>query len=167
MTLRSVHERPEAINLHEPERPQNRIEADAQVEKVERQQAQAVDVEGRRVHVVLAQLGGVGLQHAVLQVAGAKVEQDVDQVEKVGEVVEAEPDQQRLAVDLLEREAVDDDPEVVEERQRHDHRPVVAQAAGRIEHERPFRRGLSMGRCSAHRTADLPAATNDTENDEN
>lgn len=78
------------------------------------------------------------------------MEKDVDQVEKVGKVVEAEPDQQRLAVDLLEREAVDDDPEVVEERQRHDHRPVVAETAGRIEYKSPFGRGLSMGRGSAH-----------------
>lgn len=134
----AVHERPEAINLDEAERAQDRIEADAQVEEVERQQAQAVDVERRRVHVVLPQLCRVGLQHAVLQIAGAEVKKDVDQVEKVGEVVEAKPHQQRLAVDLLERKAIDDDPEVVEKGQRHDHRPIIAETAGGIEHKRPF-----------------------------
>lgn len=42
-----------------------------------------------------------------------------------------------LTVDFAEREPVDDHPEVVEERQRDDHVPVVAQLAGGVEHERP------------------------------
>lgn len=42
-----------------------------------------------------------------------------------------------LTVDLAEREPVDDHPEVVQERHGHDHVPVVAQLAGRVEYERP------------------------------
>lgn len=77
MPLGSVHERPEAVYLDETEGAQDGVEPDGQVEKVERQQAQAVDVERGGVHVVRAQLGRVRLQHAVLQVARAEVEQDV------------------------------------------------------------------------------------------
>uniref|UniRef100_A0A182FCK8 Uncharacterized protein n=1 Tax=Anopheles albimanus TaxID=7167 RepID=A0A182FCK8_ANOAL len=135
--LRPIHERPEPVDLDEPERAQDRVEADREVQEVERQQTQAVDVEGGRVHVVLPELGRVRLQHTVLEVAGPEVEQYVDEVQEVGEVVKAEPHHDRLAVDLLEREPIDDDPEVVQERHRHHHRPVVAEAAGRIEHERP------------------------------
>lgn len=95
--LRSVHEGPEAVDLDEAEGAQDGVEADGQVEEVQRQQAQAVDVEGGGVHVVRAQLARVRLQHAVLQVARAEVEQDVGQVQEVGEVVQREPHDQRLA----------------------------------------------------------------------
>lgn len=74
MPLSSVHERPEAVYLDEAERAQNRVEPDGQVEEVQRQQAQAVDVERGRVHIVRSQLGRVRLQYTVLQVARAKVE---------------------------------------------------------------------------------------------
>lgn len=87
----AVHECPEAVDFDQAEWTQDRVEADGQVEEVQRQQAQAVDVEGRRVHIVMSQLGRVGLQHSVLEVAGTKVEHDVREVQEVGQVVQAEP----------------------------------------------------------------------------
>lgn len=87
MPLRTVHERPEAVYLDEAERAQDRVEADGQVEEVQRQQAQAVDVERGGVHIVRAQLGRVRLQHAVLQVARPEVKQYVRQVKKIRKVV--------------------------------------------------------------------------------
>jgi hypothetical protein len=53
------------------------------------------------------------------------------------------PDDERVPSDLGEAEAEDDDPEVVEEGQGHDHGPVVAEPPGGIEHERPV---ASVGR---------------------
>jgi len=53
--LGAIHEGPEPVDLHQPEAAQDRVEANGQVEKVQRQQAQAVDVEDRRVHVVGAE----------------------------------------------------------------------------------------------------------------
>lgn len=97
MPLGSVHERPEPVYLDEAERAQDRVEPDGQVEEVQRQQTEAVDVEGGGVHVVCAQLGRVCLQHAVLQVTRPEVEQNVRQVQEIREVVQAEPHYQRLA----------------------------------------------------------------------
>lgn len=131
--LGAVHEGPEAIDLHQPEAAQDRVEADGQIEKVQRQQAQAVDVEDRRVHVVGAQLQGVRLEHPILQVAGAEVKEYIDQIQEVGQVVQAEPDRDRAPVDLLEGEAVDYHPEVVQEGHGNHHGPVVAQPPRRIE----------------------------------
>lgn len=85
-----------------------------------------------------AQFTGVRLEDPVLEIAGAKVKKDVDEVQEVGEVIEAEPDRARVQVDLLKGKPIDDDPEIVEEGHGHDHGPVVAEAAGRIEHERPL-----------------------------
>jgi len=53
--LGAIHEGPEPVDLYQPEAAQDRVEANGQVEKVQRQQAQAVDVEDRRVHVVGAE----------------------------------------------------------------------------------------------------------------
>ncbi len=78
---------------------------------------------------------------AYLQVPGAEVHEDVEEVDEIHEVVQAEPDGQGLHGDLSEGEAEDDDPEVVEEGQRHHHGPVVAQPAGRVKHEGPVASG--------------------------
>lgn len=91
MPFSSVHERPEPIDFHYAERPEDRVESDRQVEKVERQQAQTIDVERSRVHVVIAQLGGVRLQHAVLQVPGTEMEKYVDHVQQIAQVIQTEP----------------------------------------------------------------------------
>ena len=74
----------------------------------------------RGVHVVVAEAERVGLEDALLEEAGAHVEHDVEGVEQVGEVVEGEPVELGLLVDLVEAVAVDDDPEVVEEGERDD-----------------------------------------------
>jgi len=63
------------------------------------------------------------------------VEDDVQKVDDVHEVVEREPDEQSVQGDLSEAEPEDDDPEVVEEGERHDHGPVVAKTAGWVEHK--------------------------------
>ena len=64
---------------------------------------------------------------------------------------------EKLTVDLLEGEPVDDDPEVVEEGQRDYHRPIVAESSRRIEDEGPVgRAGLEAPRARLARVA--PAA---------
>lgn len=93
----AVHERPEPVDLHYSERPEDRVEPDGQVQEVERQQAQAVDVERSRVHVVVTQFGRVRLQHTVLQVPRAEVKQYVDHVQQVAQVVQTEPHDDRVA----------------------------------------------------------------------
>ena len=72
-----------------------------------------------------------------LQISCPEVEHNVQQVDEIHEVVEAEPDEDCVPGDLGEGEPEDDHPEVVEEGQGHHHRPVVAEAARRVEHERP------------------------------
>lgn len=52
MAFCAIHERPEAVDLDEAERSENRVEPDGEVEEVQRQQTEAVDVEGGRVHVM-------------------------------------------------------------------------------------------------------------------
>ena len=101
---------------------------------------------------MLAQFVGVGLQDAFVQVAGAEVEGNVQHVDQVAEIVKTEPHDQGIGGDLLEGKAVDEHPKVVEERQRDDHGPIVAEAAGRIEDERPFASAASASlvrRCVA------------------
>ena len=62
VSLGAVKKRQKAIDFHQSKASENRIKAHGQVEKVGRKQTQAVYVEHRAVHVVLAQLFGVGLQ---------------------------------------------------------------------------------------------------------
>jgi len=50
---------------------------------------------------VVTEFGGVRLKDAVLQVARPKVDPNVQQVQKVSRVVEAEPEDQRLAGHFL------------------------------------------------------------------
>jgi len=71
--LGPVHECPEPVDLHYPKRSEDGVEPYGQVEEVQRQQAQAVYVERSRVHVMVAQFGGIRLQHAILQVTRAEV----------------------------------------------------------------------------------------------
>ena len=137
VALRAVQEGPEAVDLHQAEPPEDGAEADGQVQEVQGQQAQQVDVEGGGVGVVDPQLHRVRLQDPVLQVAGPEVEGDVQHVQQVRRVVQREPHRQVLVVDLLEGEAVDDDPEVVEEGHADHAGPPVTQAAGRVEDEGP------------------------------
>jgi len=103
VSLGAVHERPEPVNFDQTERPEDGVEADGQVQKVQRQQTQTVDVERRRVHVVVPQFGRVRLQNAILEVACPKVHRDVQQVQNVRKIVQAKPQQQRLARYFLER----------------------------------------------------------------
>jgi hypothetical protein len=64
---------------------------------------------------VLTHFRGVSLQDAILQVTRSKVKDNVEEIKKVGKVVETEPHEQRLAIYLLECETKNDDPKVVEE----------------------------------------------------
>ena len=72
-----------------------------------------------------------------LKVSGAEVDGDVEDVEEIGEIVEREPDEEVGGADLVEGDAVDDDPKVVEIGEGHDEAPVVAEAPGRVEDEGP------------------------------
>jgi hypothetical protein len=69
---------------------------------------------------VVPQTYRVRLQHTLFQKACAKAEHDVAHVQEVGQIVEREPEVAILGVDLVEREAVNDYPEVVDEGQRDD-----------------------------------------------
>lgn len=79
------------VDFDQPKQAQGWVEADREVQEVQRQQAEAVYVERGGVHVVMAQLGGVGLEDAVFEVACPEVEQDVGRVQEVREVVQTEP----------------------------------------------------------------------------
>ena len=120
VALGAVEERPEAVDLDETEAAKYRVVVKTQIEYVERYEAQAVHVELGRVHVVMPQPDRVGLQHALFEKAGAEAEHDVAHVQEVGQIVEREPEQAILGVDLVERVAVHDHPKVVDERQRDD-----------------------------------------------
>lgn len=65
--FRAVHEGPELVDLDEAEDPEDGLEPQGEVEEVEGQEAEAVDVEGRGVHVVLPELRRVRLEDAVLR----------------------------------------------------------------------------------------------------
>ena len=147
VALRAVLEGPEAVDLYEAEAAQHGLEANTEVEKVQRQQTQTVDVEHRRVPVVEGQLGGVRLQHAVLQVACPEVEGDVQDIEEVSQVVQAEPHRHVFSVNLLKSEAVNDHPEVVQERNTHDEGPPVGKAARGVKHEGPFAAVIIAAAC--------------------
>ena len=138
VTLCPVQERPETINFYQSKTTQHRLEAYGEVEEIEWEQTQTVDIEHGGVHVMDAQLGAVRLENAVLEVASPEVEGDVKDVDEVGEVVEGEPHRHVVLVDLLERESVDEDPEVVDEGDADHERPPVGEPAGRVEDECPF-----------------------------
>lgn len=89
--LCTIHERPEPVDLYQPEGAEYAVEPYREVEEVQRQETQTVDIEGGGVHVVVAQFGGVRLQDTVLQVPSAEVKHDVHQVQYVRDIVQAEP----------------------------------------------------------------------------
>ena len=60
-----VHKVPEPVDLDEAERAKNGIESDGEIQKVERQEAEAVDVERRRIHIMGPQFGRVRLEDSV------------------------------------------------------------------------------------------------------
>jgi len=74
---------------------------------------------------VYSKLGSVRLQDAVIKVTGAEVKDDVEDVEQVGRVVKREPDGHVVRADLVEREPIDEYPEVVDERYTDHKRPPV------------------------------------------
>lgn len=61
VSLGAIEKREKPIDFHQSKASKNRVKAHAQVEKVGRKQAQAVDIEHRTIHVVLAQFFSVGL----------------------------------------------------------------------------------------------------------
>lgn len=136
VTFGAIEELPEAVDLDETKAAQDRVVADAQVENVERYETEAVDVEASCVHVVVAQTDRVGLEDAFFEETGAKVEQDVANVQEVGEIVEREPVEFVAAVDFVKRVAVDHDPEVVQEGERDNEAHPVGEATVRVEDER-------------------------------
>jgi hypothetical protein len=119
VTLGAIQKYPKLVHFDQTKASEYRIVTNALVEYVQRHQAQAIDVETRRVHVVMPQSHWIGLQHALFQVTGAKIEYDVACVQKVGKVVEYEPVEFVLGVDFVEREAVNHHPKVVQKSQRN------------------------------------------------
>lgn len=82
------------VYFNKPKASQYAVESNWQVQKIEWQQAQAVDVKSGTVHVVMSQFGCVCLQYTIFEVSGSEVEDDVHEVQKVRKIVEAEPDDQ-------------------------------------------------------------------------
>ena len=66
------------------------------------------------------------------------MEDDIEQIDEIHEIVEAEPDDDSFPINLGEREAEDDHPKVVQEGQWDDHGPVVTEPTRRIEDEGPM-----------------------------
>ncbi len=91
MPFSPIHEGPKSIDFDESEAPEDGIETNGQVEEVQRKETETVDVERGGVHVVVAEFGGVGLEHTVFQVPCPEVNPDVEQVQKVCHVVQAKP----------------------------------------------------------------------------
>lgn len=137
VSLGPIEKIPEPVRLQETTEPQRRPNADPQVEHVERQEGETVDAERGRVHVVTGRLRRVSPYDAVSDVTGPKVQQHVEQVARVGGVVETEPDGGVRRRHLVEAAAEDDRPEVVDEGAADDRRPPERQATGRIE-DRPL-----------------------------
>lgn len=50
---------------------------------------------------MVAQLDRVRLQHAVLQIPGPEVEQDVDNIQQITQVVQAEPHHDRVTCGVI------------------------------------------------------------------
>ena len=65
------------------------------------------------------------------------MEYDVQQINQVHEVVQAEPDEQCVLVDFSKTETEDDHPKVVQKGQGDHYGPVVAETTRRVKHERP------------------------------
>lgn len=104
----------------------------------------------------MAQTDRVGLEDAFFEETGAKVEQDVANVQEVGEIVEREPVEFVAAVDFVERVAVDHDPKVVQEGERDDKAHPVGEATVRVEDEREMALGCLVLRVErTHRFAAL------------
>ena len=114
VTLSAIEKYPKLVHFDQTETSEYRIVAYAQIEYVQWHQAQTIDVEACRVHVVMSQSHRIGLQHALFQVTGAKVKYDVQCVQQVGKIVEYEPVEFVLGVDFVEREAVDHHPKVIQ-----------------------------------------------------
>lgn len=119
VTFGSVEEFPETVDFNKTEAAQYGVVTNAQIENVEWYETETVDVEASCVHVVVAQTQWIGLQYAFLEKTGTKVEENVAYVQEVGKIVEREPVVFVAMVDLVERVAVDDHPEVVQKRQRY------------------------------------------------
>ena len=65
------------------------------------------------------------------------MEHDVQQINQVHEVVQAEPNEQCFHGDFSKAEAEDDHPKVVQKGQGDHYGPVVAETTRRVKHERP------------------------------
>ena len=85
--LCAVKERPEAVDLDQPEAAEYGHKPDGQIEDVQGKEAEHVDVEDGRVHVVYPQLDAFRLQDAVVEKTSPEVKDNVEDVQKVGEVV--------------------------------------------------------------------------------
>ena len=82
-----VQERPKTVYFDQTKAAQNRFEANGKVEKIERKQTETVNVKYCAIHVVLAQLDAVRLEDAFFEVSRPKVDQNVQNVKKIGKVV--------------------------------------------------------------------------------
>ena len=135
VSFSAVEKRPETIDLHQTKETNDRFESDRQIEKIQRHQTKTIDVESRRVHVVMSQLDRIGLQNTVFEIRRAEVEDDIEYVEEITCVIEDEPEKEGLAGQFKEGETKDDDPEVVEKGKTDDRCPIVGQSTAGIEDE--------------------------------
>ena len=60
---------------------------------------------------------------------------NVQQIDQVHEVVQAEPNEQCVQGDFSKAESENNHPKVVQKGKRHHHGPVIAQPSRRIKHK--------------------------------
>ena len=133
-----VDEADGAVRLHEAREPDERVDADEDLDEVERQQRDQVDDEALRVDVVPDELASLVDDEPLLEVPGPHLHADVGEVHEVGDRVQREPRRLVALTDLGERLARDARPQVVEHADRDAEQPVEEQVALRFDDEQPL-----------------------------
>ena len=130
--LDHVDEAEQAVCLEEARRAQQRVDSDAQLEEVQRQEAGGVQSEIARADVAAGQAAEVVDDQAALEVAGSSLDGDVRHVDEVGQRVGDEPQRLDAGSQLRERLARDARPQIVQHGGRESRHPA--------EHEPSVRR---------------------------
>ena len=130
-----VDEADAAVRLQEAQEPDERVDADEDLDEVERQQRDQVDDEALRVDVVPDELASLVDHEPLIEVPGPHLHADVGEVHEVGDRVQREPRRLVALTDLGERLARDARPQVVEHADRDAEQPADEHVALRIDDE--------------------------------
>lgn len=122
--------------FEESRETENGAGAERALQQLQRQQGDQVEDERSGLDVVQGQLFGVVDDEALLQVAGAELDDDVDQEDQVGQIVARHPE--RLGQPLKFGKTLPDDerPQIVEHANRNREQPVKVKVFVRINDRR-------------------------------